>query len=764
MPPTSPLAFTPLFESVREILPDDIHVYLVGGAVRDALLQKPTHDLDFALPSGGIKLARQVADALHGGFYPLDRERDTGRVVIIEEGNTRHIMDFASFRGPDLEADLRSRDFTINALAVDVHTLAVYDPLGGATDIRGKVLRACSPDAFRDDPVRILRAVRQAASLGFSIEPETRKLVKKAVHLLPRVSAERIRDELAKILEGPQPAASVRALDRLGVLDLILPELAGLKGFEQPAPHVLELWEHTLHVVSYLENILAALSPEYVPETAADLFNGLLVMRLGRFRQKFAEHLDTYPVPDRSLRVSLFLAALYHDVAKPSCKTVDDRGRVRFIGHDEEGSEMAVESLRALQFSNAEIEQVKKIIRHHMRIHFHAHRMLKDGKEPTRRGVYRFFRDAGDAGPDLCLLALADLRATYEQTLSQEQWAAELDVCRIMLENLWEKPAESILPAPFLNGDDLIQELKVQPGYRVGFLLEKVREAQASGKVDSRAWALKYAQELLGQVNQAEFKEYIQVNGTRITFFQRPGRGTPVVFLHGFPFDHTIWRPVVPFLPADAWLILPDLRGHGQSEAPSGPYSMAMLADDVAAILGYLRVRKAILVGHSMGGYVALAYARTYPKYLAGLGLVASRADADTPEGRMARYKLVEEIPEKGLSVLAEAMVPKLTSDADLAAKLRNVIMDAKIDGVLGVLQGMAERLDSSSLLADLKIPLMAVVGGQDKLIPREQAQRLATFALGLRLVEVPGAGHMPMMESPESTAKAISRLMSEVK
>jgi pimeloyl-ACP methyl ester carboxylesterase len=364
----------------------------------------------------------------------------------------------------------------------------------------------------------------------------------------------------------------------------------------------------------------------------------------------------------------------------------------------------------------------------------------------------------------LCLLALADLRATYEQTLPQDLWAASLDVCRTLLENFWEKPAESILPAPYLDGNDLIKELKLQPGYRVGYLLEKVREAQASGKLASRARALKYAREVQAQMDRAEIMEYIQIDGVRIAFFQRPGTGTPVVLLHGFPFDHTIWQSVIPFLPPDAWLILPDLRGHGQSAAPPGIYSMSRLADDVAAILGYLRVRKAILVGHSMGGYVALAYARGYPKYLAGLGLVASRADADSPEGRAARYKLVDEIPERGLSVLADAMLPKLTTDEGLAAKLRDVILGAKVDGVLGVLQGMAERPDSSSLLADLKVPLMAVLGGQDKLIPREQAQRLGTLAPGLKMVEVPDAGHMPMMESPESTAKAILQLMSEVK
>ena len=167
-------------------MPDGLTVYLVGGAVRDALLGRPIHDLDFVLERDAIKTARHIADALQADFYPLDSERDTGRVIVTNADGTHMLMDFASFRGADpstgsgqsLETDLDGRDFTLNAIALKLSDNSLYDPLGGAMDLKEKRLRACSPSAFTDDPVRILRGVRLAANFGFHILPETRAAMK----------------------------------------------------------------------------------------------------------------------------------------------------------------------------------------------------------------------------------------------------------------------------------------------------------------------------------------------------------------------------------------------------------------------------------------------------------------------------------------------------------------------------------------------------------------------------------------------------------
>ena len=376
-----PFSYSPLIDKVREALPEQ-EIYLVGGAVRDMLLNRPSPDLDFALPSKGISLARQVANALRADFMVLDEERDTGRVIVTDLDGIRSFLDFATYRGKDLEADLRARDFTINAIAFDLRSQTLLDPLNGASDLRAKLIRACSPTSLADDPVRILRAVRQAAAFQFRIEPETRKAMKHAASLLPNVSAERQRDELFKMLEGPKPDASMRALEMLGVFPYLLPELPALKGVEQSPPHIHDVWEHTLSVLGYLENILLSLSPGYSAEDTDDLFTGLLTPRIGRFREQFAKHFAESLNADRSVRAALFFAALYHDVQKPATKTVELSGRIRFFDHDVKGAQVAEERGRALSLSNDEVERISKIIAHHMRFHFFVSRREGENKEP----------------------------------------------------------------------------------------------------------------------------------------------------------------------------------------------------------------------------------------------------------------------------------------------------------------------------------------------------------------------------------------------
>lgn len=502
VPTMPPLTFPPLLDSVRAALPGDLTVYLVGGAVRDALLGRRTHDLDFALAREAIKTARSVANALQADFYPLDPERDTGRVIVTGADGKRTLMDFAAFRGPDLDSDLAGRDFTLNAIALDLRDDSLHDPLGGALDLKEKRLRACSPSAFEDDPLRVLRGVRLAAEFGFHILPETRRAMKAAAGRLGDISAERLRDELFRILEGPKPAACLRALDLLGALDVTLPELARLKGVEQPPPHVHDAWAHTLSVLEHLEGILAALAPRYDPETTSDLIGGLLALKIGRYRENLADHFASPLNSNRSLRGLLFLAALYHDVAKPVTRMADEQGQLRFWDHDQQGAGMAAGRARLLALSNDEIQRVETVVRGHMRILFHTNRLLREEKSPSPRAVYRFFRDAGPAGVDLVLLALADLRATYEHTLPQETWSACLDVCRALLEAWFEQRAEQVAPPPLLDGRDLMRALSIQPGPLVGRLLEALREAQAVGDVSSREQALALARTRLEEENR----------------------------------------------------------------------------------------------------------------------------------------------------------------------------------------------------------------------------------------------------------------------
>jgi tRNA nucleotidyltransferase/poly(A) polymerase len=495
MPPSFPLH--PLIEEIKRILPPEQEVHLVGGAVRDMLLSRLSSDLDLALPSNGISLARKVANALKADFLALDEERDTGRVIVTQEDGSHIHIDFATYRGNSLEADLRARDFTINALAYDLRIDTIIDPLDGAKDLREKIIRACSDTSLADDPVRILRAVRQAAAFGFRIDKSTRELMKQAADQLSRISPERLRDELFKMLQGPKPDAAIRALEMLGVLPHFLPELVPLKGVEQTTPHVYDVWTHTLAVIASLDDILSSLRINYSAENTNDMLTGLLTLRLGRYREQFASHFAMPLNPERSMRSLLFFAALYHDVSKPQTKTVEESGRIRFFDHDEQGAEVAAERARAFNLSNDEIERLRKIIKLHMRIHSFASRLEGDGQTPSRKAIYRFFRDADGAGIDLVLIALADVRGTRATTLAQETWVAYLDIARLLLENYWERPEEIVAPPRLLNGNELMQELGIKPGPQVGRILESIRENQAAGKIETREQAIAFAHEEL---------------------------------------------------------------------------------------------------------------------------------------------------------------------------------------------------------------------------------------------------------------------------
>jgi hypothetical protein len=290
---------------------------------------------------------------------------------------------------------------------------------------------------------------------------------------------------------------ALRALETLGALPFVLPELPALKGTIQPPPHQYDVWNHTLAVMAFLEEILETLAPGFEPGTGGDYYTGLLAMKLGRYRDRFDGHQTAPRNHERSHRSLLFFAALYHDVAKPECKTLDDQDRIHFYGHDKRGAEIAASRAQSLHLSNDEIERLRSIIHHHMRLSFHGRRLREDGKPPSRKAIYRFFRDTGEAGVDLTLLALADTRATRVHTLTQEHWTSILDTCRIFLENYWEKPQESVSPPALLDGHEVMRAFDLDPGPRVGLVMEAIMEGQATGKVSSREEALQYGRQWL---------------------------------------------------------------------------------------------------------------------------------------------------------------------------------------------------------------------------------------------------------------------------
>ena len=252
--------------------------------------------------------------------------------------------------------------------------------------------------------------------------------------------------------------------------------------------------------------------------------------------------------------------------------------------------------------------------------------------------------------------------------------------------------------------------------------------------------------------------EKATINGIELAY-TRQGNGTPLVLIHGYPLDHSIWDNVSPLLVGTFKLILPDLRGFGESASVGGSYSMADLAADLAGLLDHLGFEQVALAGHSMGGYVALAFARAYPARVRGLGLVSSQALADAPDRKDGRYKTAAEVAERGVGIVAEAMTPMLSVDVRVQAFVRDLINKQTSMGVVGALKAMAERPDSADLLPAFRFPVVLVHGDADALIPLERAREVASVVSQAKLFVLHGAGHMPMMEFPHETAEALKHL-----
>ncbi len=382
-------------------------------------------------------------------------------------------MDIADFEGADLDADLRRRDFTVDALAVPLADLCrlgtgpVVDPTGGVADLAARVLRPSGPGVIAADPARALRGVRLAVQLGFTLHADAEAQMAAAGPSLAGVAAERVRDELTGMLDAGATGAALRALDRLGLIGVILPEHRAMRATEQPLPHRFDVWEHSLRALEAADVILAVGPGALVAEPAV-----------------LGAHLAEGLGDGLTRRHLVKLAALLHDVAKPDTRTVVG-GRVRFIGHDLRGAERAVEISGRLRLSSRATRALERLVAQHLRpMH------LAQAGTLTRRARHRFFRDLGEEARDLLLLALADAAGVAGDPPLDVWRGAGGDLLRTLMAGVGEEEQAAAAP-PLLRGEDVMAAFGLSPGPEIGRLLAMAREAQALGLANTRDEALR---------------------------------------------------------------------------------------------------------------------------------------------------------------------------------------------------------------------------------------------------------------------------------
>jgi poly(A) polymerase len=407
-----------------------VGAWVVGGYVRDKLLGRKHFDLDLVVEDGdAFALARRFAELAHAG-PPVTFER-FGTAQVTLPGRLVEFVDArAESYAPDsrkpnvrratLQEDLRRRDFTVNTLLMDLDG-NVDDPLGGRKDLETRVLRTPADplQTFSDDPLRMLRAIRFAAELGFTLEPDLLPAMRQLKSRLapPVISVERIADELRKMLVSDRPRRALELLDESELLGVILPEIEACKGVPQSGYHTHDVFGHTLLTV--------AATP-----------------------------------PDLLLRV----AALFHDAGKPATA----RGDGTFLGHEEVGARIAKEALERLRFAQKEIDIVAGLVRLHLRPVFYR-------PDWTDGAVRRLARDAGPLLDRLMALARADIGASaYPEPEKLDELQARLDAVRV------EHPSRL---EPLISGEDIMRLRGVGPGPEVGRIKQKLEELVIDGEI-----------------------------------------------------------------------------------------------------------------------------------------------------------------------------------------------------------------------------------------------------------------------------------------
>ena len=432
-------------------------IFFVGGTVRDYLLNKKTKDIDIVTEEDPEELLKDV------NFFPLDKERKIFRIVYKD-----YIIDVAKLQGNSIIKDLKRRDFTVNAIAYDIKQKKIMDPLNGSEDLRKGLLKAVSFENLKEDPIRILRAVRFWLFYPFRLEKKTKSYLSKAADHITKTAGERLKEELFKIMAHPISYKGIHLMYELKILDYIIPEFPKCRGLFQGKFLGVDLAEHLIYTYKSAEVLL-----KFVHYFWGDFENILSII-------------NSATESNIEKKQILKFSALLHDIAKPKTFLIRNN-EYTFWGHDKEGALIAEQVAERLKLSNKTKKSLASLVSNHMRLH-----LLARAGEITDKAKGRFFRQLGEDGVMTVLLSLADTLASSGEAGFYYIFPFAYELIEFYFNSYLKK---EFYEKPILSGYEIMDILNIKPGPQVGKIIRMLLDAQAEGKVKTKEEAIRFIKE-----------------------------------------------------------------------------------------------------------------------------------------------------------------------------------------------------------------------------------------------------------------------------
>ncbi len=444
----------------------DVQIYLVGGTIRDFYLGLKNFDKDIVVDKIHAKdFAQNLARNIDATFVPLDEENRIYRLVLKDKIN---YIDIANPIGNSIEDDLKRRDLTINSVAINLKTLEIIDITGGIKDLENKKIKHISEQNFVDDPLRLLRAYRFGAILGFEIDDGLQKIITCHAAKIQQPAVERINYELLRLFEGRFSSQILIKMDKSELLEEILPIIKDLKKVPPNSHHHLNLFDHSIEIVRQIQKIYEESSNEV------------------------KSHLEKHDFGGSSRLAHLKFAGFLHDIGKFQTWTIEENtGRHRFIKHDDLGAKMAAEFLKKNKFSKKQIEYISRMIK----LHIYPSHVVKN-PEINEKLYMRFVRKMKDDAIDIIILAMADRYSARGIEITDEIVNKNISDLNLLLE-FYLKIKGELKPLPkLLSGDEIMEILNIKPSKELGEIIKKLHEAQLSGEIQTQEEAVKFVERI----------------------------------------------------------------------------------------------------------------------------------------------------------------------------------------------------------------------------------------------------------------------------